>query len=264
MPSAPRLAQSFQRPGQWIDPQAIEQLELPGLADDSPDQYLTLGFTDRAGLDALGAASAADDFDRGNVIVMLEHPANVQTASLQVDDAATGTAVRTIELRATAVVVGVGLTVPRAVVSAATAARLGLGPSPNVLPTYLICLPRTVTQADVDVAAKAAAGYDNTWADGPFGPPGSFDAFRWVLIGISLLVALSVTAVAVALGEAESRQEQRTLLAVGADPRIRRRITVARAALLALLAGLLAISAGTHPRLGPTRRARRAADRALA
>ncbi len=230
--------------------QAIEQLELPGLADDSPDQYLTLGFTDRAGLDALGAASAADDFDRGNVIVLLEHPANVQTASLQVDDAATGTAVRTIELRATAVVVGVGLTVPRAVVSAATAARLGLGPSPNVLPTYLIRLPRTVTQADVDVAAKAAAGYDNTWADGPFGPPGSFDAFRWVLIGISLLVALSVTAVAVALGEAESRQEQRTLLAVGADPRIRRRITAARAALLALLAGLLAIPAGLIPAWG--------------
>ena len=134
--------------------------------------------------------------------------------------------------------------------SAATAARLGLGPSPNVLPTYLIRLPRTVTQADVDVAAKAAAGYDNTWADGPFGPPGSFDAFRWVLIGISLLVALSVTAVAVALGEAESRQEQRTLLAVGADPRIRRRITAARAALLALLAGLLAIPAGLIPAWG--------------
>ena len=63
----------------------------------------------------------------------------------------------------------------------------------------------------------------------------------------SLLFALSVTGVAVALGEAESRPEQRTLLALGADPRVRRRIAAARAAVIALLAGVLAVPAGLLP-----------------
>jgi putative ABC transport system permease protein len=69
-------------------------------------------------------------------------------------------------------------------------------------------------------------------------------AFRWVLIGVSLLFALTVTGIAVALGEAESRSDQRTLLAVGADPRVRRRITAARAGIIALLGGVLAVPAG--------------------
>jgi len=56
-----------------------------------------------------------------------------------------------------------------------------------------------------------------------------------------------VTGVAVALGEAESRPEQRTLLALGADPRVRRRIAAARAAIISLLAGVLAVPAGLLP-----------------
>jgi len=59
-----------------------------------------------------------------------------------------------------------------------------------------------------------------------------------------------VAAVAVALGEAEARADQRTLLAVGADPRIRRRIAAARAGVLALLAGVLAVPAGLLPAWG--------------
>ncbi|MGH2511244.1 MAG: FtsX-like permease family protein, partial [Candidatus Limnocylindrales bacterium] len=50
-----------------------------------------------------------------------------------------------------------------------------------------------------------------------------------------------------ALGEAESRSDQRTLLAVGADPRVRRRITAARAGVIALLGGVLAVPAGLLP-----------------
>jgi putative ABC transport system permease protein len=58
---------------------------------------------------------------------------------------------------------------------------------------------------------------------------------------------VSVTGIAIALGEAESRPEQRSLLAIGADPRLRRRIASARAAVLALLAGVLAVPAGLLP-----------------
>ncbi len=73
------------------------------------------------------------------------------------------------------------------------------------------------------------------------------EGFRILIIGLVLVFALSVTGVAIALGEAESRPEQRSLLAIGADPRLRRRIAAARAAVLALPAGLLAVPAGLLP-----------------
>jgi hypothetical protein len=76
------------------------------------------------------------------------------------------------------------------------------------------------------------------------------EGFRFVLIALVLLFAVSVTAIAIALGEAESRPEQRSLLALGADPRLRRRIAASRAAVLALLAGLLAVPAGLLPMWG--------------
>ena len=57
----------------------------------------------------------------------------------------------------------------------------------------------------------------------------------------------SITGVAVALGEAETRPDQRTLLALGADPAVRRRITAARAGVLATIAGVLAVPAGLLP-----------------
>jgi putative ABC transport system permease protein len=66
-------------------------------------------------------------------------------------------------------------------------------------------------------------------------------------MGLVLLFAVSVTGIAIALGEAESRPEQRSLLAIGADPRLRRRIAAARAAVLALMAGILAVPAGLLP-----------------
>jgi predicted lysophospholipase L1 biosynthesis ABC-type transport system permease subunit len=53
--------------------------------------------------------------------------------------------------------------------------------------------------------------------------------------------------VAVALGESEARPDLRTLLTLGADRRLRRRVTAARGAVLALLAGVLAVPAGLLP-----------------
>ena len=68
----------------------------------------------------------------------------------------------------------------------------------------------------------------------------------WSLPVILALIAVRVP-IAVALGEAESRPEQRTLLAIGADPRLRRRITAARAGVIAILGGLLAVPSGRLP-----------------
>ena len=67
------------------------------------------------------------------------------------------------------------------------------------------------------------------------------------MMALVLLFAVSVTGIAIALGEAVPRPEQRSLLALGADPRLRRRIAAARAAVIALLAGVLAVPAGLLP-----------------
>ncbi len=61
-------------------------------------------------------------------------------------------------------------------------------------------------------AGDIAGAYPDTWADAAIPPRLAGEGFRWLMIGASLLLALSVTGIAVALGEAESRPEQRTLL----------------------------------------------------
>ena len=135
-----------------------------------------------------------------------------------------------------------------AVVSPATAERLGLRAGSTS--AYVIRLSRAVVEADVATAAGFAAQQPNTRADASLGPVRPDAMFRWLLVLVSLVFALSVTGIAVALGEAESRPDQRTLLAIGADPGIRRRIAAARAGLLALMAGLLAVPAGLLPAWG--------------
>jgi putative ABC transport system permease protein len=105
-----------------------------------------------------------------------------------------------------------------------------------------------VSDADLAQARQIAAGYVDTVAElGNLPPERQGEGWRLLLIVLVLLFALSVTGIAIALGEAESRPEQRSLLALGADPGLRRRIAAARAAVLALLAGLLAVPAGLLP-----------------
>jgi predicted lysophospholipase L1 biosynthesis ABC-type transport system permease subunit len=112
---------------------------------------------------------------------------------------------------------------------------------------FVVRLDHTVTQADVDAAAAVAARSLDTFVDASLGPPRPDQSFRVLLVGLALLFAVSVTGVAIALGEAESRPEQRSLLALGADPQLRRRIVASRAAVVALLAGILSVPAGLLP-----------------
>lgn len=104
-----------------------------------------------------------------------------------------------------------------------------------------------MTDDDLGKAASFAAAYPETHTYGSLPWDPSAYLFRLVMIAGALLFALTVTGIAVALGEAESRPEQRTLLAIGADPRMRRRIAAARAGVIALLGGGLAVPAGLLP-----------------
>ncbi|HEY5519812.1 MAG TPA: FtsX-like permease family protein [Candidatus Limnocylindrales bacterium] len=214
-------------------------------------------------LTAFGADSGLATLDSGGVVLVLpdrpvvvddaivtREPRSVDQATVVVRDVLTGDelAAVTVPSFTVATHLGSGGSIADAVISASTAEALGL--KAGVTPTYLIRLPRPVAEADVAAAATVAAQQPNTRADASMGPTRPDELFRLLLVFLSLLFALTVTGIAVALGEAESRSDQRTLLAIGADPGIRRRISAARAGVLALMAGLLAVPAGLLPAWG--------------
>ncbi|CAN5862968.1 hypothetical protein BH24CHL6_BH24CHL6_09280 [soil metagenome] len=187
---------------------------------------------------ALAAESAANPLAAHRIVLLLPAPLDVQWVTVV---GPTGTQARP----ATVVVAGYreGF-LPGAIVSAATAEELGLvAGTPD---SVVLRLRHKVNEADVSrIGAAAGAGIVSIeWAEGP---ASRLAGVRTVAVVTALILALTIVAIAVALGESESRPDQRTLLAVGASPRIRRRIAAARAAVLALLASTLALPAGLLP-----------------
>ena len=214
-------------------------------------------------LTALGAESGEPTLDAGGVVLVLPYrqetvngatvtraPPAIDQATVVVDDASSGEQLSAVTIASFTVATHLadGGSVADAVISTSTAEMLGL--QPIATETYLIRLPRPVVDADVATAATIAGQQPETQADASIGPTRPDETFRLLLVLLSLLFALTVTGIAVALGEAEARPDQRTLLAIGADPGIRRRISAARAGVLALLAGLLAVPAGLLPAWG--------------
>lgn len=221
----------------WIVPGAVDDLNLSV-------QNVTVGDGDL--LKALGAESATTDLGAGAVVLLTKAPATFTTATIHVTDAQ-GVEIDRLVVPARTVAIGIdAVDLPGAVISEATAERVGIPPGVNQ--GFLIRLGHPVSQSDlVRAAAIIATRSPDARADAALGPQASGQGFRLAMLIASLLFALSVTGVAVALGEAESRGDQRTLLALGADPRVRRRIAAARAAVIALLAGALAVPAGLLP-----------------
>jgi len=206
-------------------------------------QYVTVGDADL--VRALGGASAVAQFEGGSVVLFSDRPSALNEATIHLEGL-DGAPTRTALVPAVVVQRVATGNLPGAVVPASVAARLGITPGANEQ-NYIVRLAHAATEGELTVAAGIAAGYADTWITTARPPDIAGGGFRWVLIGLSLLFALTVTGIAVALGEAESRSDQRTLLAVGADPALRRRITAARAGVIALLGGLLAVPAGLLP-----------------
>ncbi|MDQ3493689.1 MAG: FtsX-like permease family protein, partial [Chloroflexota bacterium] len=201
----------------------------------------SIAVADEAMLTALGGEPAMEAFRRGEVILLRNDEPRDRELSLLHDD---GTRVEAIPYRIIPTEVPYGA-MPSAVVSTGAAARLGLGA--EVDGRFLIRLPHQVTNEEAALAASLADTRPDTAVNVEQGSQRPGDAFRLLLLLASLVFALSITAVAVALGEAETRSDQRTLLALGADPSVRRRITAARAGVLAAIAGVLAVPAGLLP-----------------
>jgi putative ABC transport system permease protein len=205
-------------------------------------QYVTVGDAELAR--ALGGESAVAAFERGSVVLFSNHPSTLSEANVHIQ--ADGAPLRTALVPAVVVQRIATGNLPGAVLPASVAQRLGIAAGHNEQ-NYIVRLAHPATNAESSTAVAIAAGYADTFITTAQPPDVAGGGFRWVLIGLSLLFALTVTGIAVALGEAESRSDQRTLLAVGADPRVRRRITAARAGVIALLGGVLAVPAGLLP-----------------
>ena len=222
----------------WVGPAGDADVN-DGLGD------VTVG--DATLLKALGAEAAAPDLADGAVVVLSGGPATIARVTIHVVDAQ-GATVGTLDAPARVVVTGIVYgDLPGAVISTRTAARVGLAAGTN--DRFVIRLGHPVTDADLASAAAIAATYPDTTADiSRLQLPD--EDFRTAVLAASLVFALAVTGIAVALGEAEARPEQRTLLALGADPWVRRRIAASRAAVIALLAGALAVPAGLLPTWG--------------
>lgn len=199
------------------------------------------------------AESAAADLAQGYAVVLSYRAATATTLEILVQrDAKNPEAMERFTLPVRLLRVPVpGGRMPDLFLPASTIEQLGLVvPENNVQfepPPYVVRYDHTVTNADLARAEEVASRYPDTFAVIDTPPERQGAEFRLVIMALVLLFAVSVTGIAIALGEAESRPEQRSLLAIGADPRLRRRIAGARAAVLALLAGILAVPAGLLP-----------------
>ena len=190
------------------------------------------------------------DLNDGKIVILWNEPMTADEVVVVLDDGrGDADSARRVTYPATVISTGISnAALPGALLPATVANALGL--QTVDAQAYVVRLDHPVTQVDIDAAAAIAARAPDTFVDASIGPQRPDESFRVLLVGLALLFAVSVTGVAIALGEAESRPEQRTLLALGAEPRLRRRIVAARAAVLALLAGVLAVPAGIIPAWG--------------
>ncbi len=204
------------------------------------DEYLLM---------ALGGEEALDEFRQGHLIVFAEQEVSGPGVVRRFVESpgARGAAeeiIGEVSYRVLATEVPYG-SVPNAIMPRATAQRLGIAAEQET--QYLIRLSHVVTDQEMARAGAIAQTHPQASVNVERGPQRPGEAFRLLLFMASLAFALSITGVAVALGEAETRPDQRTLLALGADPSVRRRITAARAGVLATIAGVLAVPAGLLP-----------------
>lgn len=212
-------------------------------------------------LAALGVPQKATVLAPESVLLLVDGPFNAHSATLAVsefeeqwltpDDSTFVQRYTHVEtLPASAIDVGAAASGQFATMFIApeTAARLGFRPYDLEPGTeFLIRLDRSVTEGDVEFAASLLGDSPSTFAEAALPRANPTDMVRLIVAVLSVVLALTITAIAVALGESESRADQRALLAIGADPALRRRIVAARAGVIAVMAALLAVPAGLLP-----------------
>jgi putative ABC transport system permease protein len=212
-------------------------------------------------LAALGVPSDATELEPDSVLLLVNGPFDAHAATVAVsewDEQQMGpddttfvqryTHVETLPARAIDVGAAANGRFATMFIAPETAARLGFRPYDlEPVSDFVIRLGRPVTEEDLEIAASLLADTRFTFADASLPRADPNDLAGLIVTFLSVVLALTITAIAVALGESESRADQRALLAIGADPSLRRRIVAARAGVIALMAALLAIPAGLLP-----------------
>jgi putative ABC transport system permease protein len=135
------------------------------------------------------------------------------------------------------------------VISPAAAALVGLVPNQpsDQSVQFVLRSPSSLSKADID-RAKAIAAEQPGASALSLGDLASDTTFaRTALTLGGAAVALAILAVVLALLGAESRRDRAILVAVGAEPRTRRRLAGVNAILVAGLAGILAVPTGFAP-----------------
>jgi putative ABC transport system permease protein len=147
---------------------------------------------------------------------------------------------------------------PAAVVAESTAKRLGLTTRPAGL---LVDTTRPPTAAEVTAgnsvilaaqveATPAVTDPVQAEAGGRKRYGRDYSAMFLILAAVSAVVTLAASGVAVGLATAEMRTDLSTLAAVGAGPRLRRRIAAAQAGLIVGIGAILGVVGGIAPAAG--------------
>lgn len=147
---------------------------------------------------------------------------------------------------------------PGLVVSPATAQRLGLAVEPRAV---VVDTSRTPSEGELTAANEVLLRAQLAAADPPASPitatvatattsTGRTTLMFYLLAAVSGLVTVVASAVAVGLAAVELEGDLATMAAVGATPRVRRRIATAQAAVIVGLGAALGLLAGIGPAAG--------------
>jgi putative ABC transport system permease protein len=135
------------------------------------------------------------------------------------------------------------------VISPEAAARLGLRPSraPEGNLKFVVRAPGPLSDEDIRKAKDLAAKHPGAFVTSAKDLGSDAGTIRLILTLAAGVVAMAIVGVAIALVGAESRRDGAILVAVGAEPGMRRKVAASSAGLLAGVAGLVAVPAGVLP-----------------
>ncbi|GGR70365.1 hypothetical protein GCM10010169_12490 [Micromonospora fulviviridis] len=227
------------QPSARTDPRCVRPFREPS------DLYLPALVDDGASLPALTGAPAEEvaaarrTLQAGGVVVT--DPRQVVDGRVRVE-VSHGTGAPMAAGTLPGYVLRGGLPVDRLVVSPAAATTLGLVAAPL---GYLVDTadPPTDRQRDrltAELTAVAPLAVQVSAA----GPPSDQRPLLLLLAGAAGVITLGAAAVATGLAAAEGRRDLSTLAAVGADPRVRRVLSLCQAGVIAGLGSVLGILAG--------------------
>lgn len=134
--------------------------------------------------------------------------------------------------------------IPKIVISSAVAKREGLREEAS---QHLLTASAPLSSDDIQRARDIVAEHQGFFVNSADDYLAEYALARTAATAVSLPLALSVLAVAVALVASESRRSHQILVAVGAGPVTHRKVVAATSGLLALITAILAVPAGLLP-----------------